>query len=283
MGQTADTDGTGVLVTSDADAFRNALLPGDVLVYDSLSFDGGLVQWGDRIPANHASLVLDSEQLIEANRKHPPEDTRPAVRTELIEPRLRLEGVRTVTALRHRRVAGDGVPVEPVLQRARRQLGQGVFAYAQIVALAPAAILRNYPTAAKDNGALGEAMTLALRLLNRALEPLQGVPDENRLTCSEYVYRCFDDVGLSIDLQRRPLLADGRPPWMSEEQMAEFKRLYGLGGTAVTVRESGTGDPPSLAEHATPGDLWRSRDLVPVVVLHHPPRAPADPVEGFEL
>jgi hypothetical protein len=273
---------TKALVTDDPEAFRETLWRGDVLVYDSLGIDAGLVQWGDRVPANHASLVLDRERLIEANRV---DDEHPhAVRTVSISDRLRVTGVRTITALRHQRVvdagrSGDAL-VQPVLDRALSQLNDGEFSYLQIVALAPACLRRNYPNDFKGGGLLTQVMDILLQRLALLLEPVVSRPDPSRLTCSEYVYRCFAEAAggeLPIIINGPVGEAQSWPAWMTPEQIALFTALYeSLGGKGGSLPGALGVDP---AESATPGDLWRSPSLLPIAAYHRPPERPVAPVE----
>ena len=50
--------------------FHFLMKPADILVFDRFSLPGGLVQWADESPVNHAAIVVNAIHAIEANRVH---------------------------------------------------------------------------------------------------------------------------------------------------------------------------------------------------------------------
>lgn len=272
-------------LTVDVEQFRGALRPGDVLVYDTTSFEGGLVQWGDRVPVNHASLVLDGDDLVEANRW---DDERcRAVRTVPLAQRLGATDVRTVTALRHNRIESGEVDPRAVTDRARKYLGgQRAFAYLEVVALAPAALRRSYADDVGRSRALARA---ALLLLDLAAGAAGRAIDSGAraLSCSEFVFRCYDESGddrLRLQVPDPLIAAAGHSPaWLSLQASQEIDALHEAvrAHNLSSDAERGVLSTGEEADRVTPGDLWRSSSLEPVVTLHRPPerpwRPPAEP------
>lgn len=275
-------------VTPNDEQFRRALRPGDVLVYDTTSFEGGLVQWGDRVPVNHTSLVLDGDDIVEANRW---DDERcRAVRTVPLAHRLAATGVRTITALRHSRIRSGEVDPQAVTERAREYLcGQRAFAYLEVVALAPAALRRSYGHDVDRSGALARA---ALLLLDLAAAAASRAIDSGAraLSCSEFVFRCFDESGddrLRLQVLDPLFAALQHPPaWLSQQASEDIDALH----EAVRAHnhssdaERGVLSTGEEADRVTPGDLWRSSSLDPVAALHRPPERPwRRPAAGLHL
>lgn len=270
-----------MLVVADAERFQRELRPGDVLVYDSTSFDAGLVQWGDRVPVNHASLLLDADEIVEANRWGDDDRLR-AVRTVPLAQRLSTTSVRTTTALRHIGIGPGGADSTAVTDRAREYLhSTTAFAYLEVVALAPAALRRSYAHDVDRSRALARA---ALLLLDIAAAASSRAIDSGAraLSCSEFVFRCFDESGddrLKVDVQHRLLGPEGPPSWLSQQADEEIDALH----AAVRLHNDAfdTDDFPRAygqdADRVTPGDLWRSSSLQPVIALHRPPQRPWPP------
>lgn len=263
-----------MLLTNDPSVFREAVRPGDVVTFDSTGFDAGLVQWADRVPVNHAALVLDAATFVEANRvdgRGP--DT--AVREVRIGARLVDPAVRTVTLLRHAEATGD--QVEAVLGEARRYLARHTdFAYLRLIALGPLALRRSYPGTSSSP----VSVELLAWLLARLAEAAQRLSASGAwsLTCSEFVYRCYSAGGLRLPVLR-PLdvQVDGATAqlWATVQQ----HNAAAVPGDKYAALSGGVD-----ADRITPGDLQRCDLLLPVAVLHLPLRRPDDPGgEGEEL
>lgn len=254
---------TNPILTVEANEFRTHLWPGDILVFDSLGLDAGLVQWGDNVPANHVSMVVDDNNLFEANREHDKKGDVDAVRSVDIGQRLDYYAVRTTTALRHVDVSAKDDPrTAAAVTWARSQEGRGTFAYLATAALGPLAFQRSF---AKE---LGEApwMTDALRtMFDKALLIAKTLvlADKCALSCSEFIYRCYDQgtemklkIFVAKPLSNAPtILADEQNELVTEltaaKKLCEFGRPFS-----------------SIADWVTPGDFLRSSSLQAVAVLH---------------
>jgi hypothetical protein len=276
----------GVVFTSDWRTFCKELRPCDVLVFDSLGFESGLVQWADKAPVNHASLVLDNNSLIEANQVDkkdvdPHEPTPGAVQQVPFEKRFVKQDVISATALRHDALLGGDRPeAQAVLARAREDLGQRKFAYLAIAALGPAALRRSYASDKDQGDTLTHSFGLLLFILDKILRNLTTY-DRWSLSCSEFVYRCFDESNPRLPLTvTEPLtfLAEAQPAWLTPEQDARERELYqildqhnatraSIGPRPAAITTFGAGSPV-VADRVTPGDLWRCPELNPVAVLH---------------
>jgi hypothetical protein len=270
-----------VLLTPDWEQFCAALHPCDVLVFDSLGFEAGLVQWADRAPVNHASLVLDAASVIEANRTDssgtdPQQPPMGAVRQVSFQDRFANQAIRTTTALRHVDLLDpDSAVVGEVLARARADLGRREFAYLAVPALGPAALRRAYAQESDDDGMLKAAARLLLGAANEVLRRLSR-QDRWSLSCSEFVYRCFTEIDnplkIAVDM---PLVLGGStipPVWLTTEQAAGEKQfhdaLHEHNEKRVSAGPKSIAVTAPVADRVTPGDLWRSPKLRPVAVMH---------------
>src|SRR4051812_31851394 len=102
------------LVTGNVSEFIRTLKPGDVILYDTRSPIGGLVQWADRAPVNHASIMLDQVQTLEAYLPDHP-DSEPHVHLISIQEMLGFD-FHSAIALRHVAVKQDSGHVEAIVR-----------------------------------------------------------------------------------------------------------------------------------------------------------------------
>jgi hypothetical protein len=289
------------VLTSSPETFMKALAPGDLLLFDSLGFEAGLVQWADNAPVNHVSLVLDQDRLIEANKTHD-NPTAPAVRTIPMVGRLTYEDVRMVTALRHEAVDLGVRDARAALEEARRQEGKGDFAYTDLAALAPWALRRSYGHLGKPDRILHTAVKLAMDTFHRANSRPGSDGGQVSVSCSEFVYLCYAKAGLdpltppptpavvtANEVTVPVVVADagqlGHPSSAVADQhlAAEAAAGAAIGEWAETSWRAqaaqvtaAVGGPPGLhdrvvADCVTPGDLWGSDRLVLVATLCKPP------------
>ena len=256
---------TTPILTADADEFRTHLWPGDILVFDSVGLDAGLVQWGDNIPANHVSIVIDDKDLFEANREHEGEGDVDAVRPVDIGERLVWPTVRTTTALRHINVSDEADPrTAAAVAWAKSQNGTGDFAYLATTALGPLAFHRSFG----DELNKATWMSDPLRaIFDRALSIAKALVLANKcaLSCSEFVYRCYDegtDKELTVAVTN-PLMNQHMPSNFAAAQDELVRELE------ATMTLCQFGRPwSSIADWVTPGDFLRSTSLRQVAVMH---------------
>lgn len=264
-----------MLITDDPAAFRGAMAPGDVATFDSTGFNAGLVQWADRVPVNHAALVLDGATFLEANRVHEGEGPPHAVREVDVAERLGNPVVQTVTLLRHAEATVDDA--QAVLHEARGYLSRRTdFAYLQLVALGPLALRRSYPTE-PGGSAFAE---LAGWLVGRLGEAAQRLSASGAwsLSCSEFVYRCYAAAELSLPVISPLEAMPGSRTAELWEALQQHNSAAGPGDKYAAL--SGGVD----ADRITPGDLHRCGLLTPVAVLHRPPGRGGEPADdGLEL
>lgn len=242
---------------ADADEFISRLRPGDVLVYDQLGLDAGLIQWGDRAAASHCALVLDQETLIEANRhtdEHPHAVRRKDLRDDLVN--TDADTTISVTALRLQAV--DDAALTRVLEAATSLDGSGEFSFLDIGFLTLSAFRRSYGQGLEET-----PFGRLLRWLARWCA--SHIPEDGAtLTCSEFVYRCFDAAGLVI-LVEGPLFAPDFVPGADlEAQLWEKLARVNDGRKDDTSFASST-----HPDRVTPGDLWASTSFERVAQLHY--------------
>jgi|GEM_PF-5367163 len=273
---------TPIFGPENVDEFIALLQDADVLLYDSIGFEAGLVQWGDEAPVNHVALVISKgAQIIDADHRDG------AVAVSKVTENFRLPNVRMVTALRHRGTSPgkDG----QIIARARQDVGKATFDYRGLLEVGIIATCRTYPRKLREE--LGPAFFELLK--HRVAWARKNINrDRCLLSCSEFVYRCFleSEARLAIDIPV-PLvtvaanglkLAD-ESDWAGIEAARDYFEL---------IRENNRrfrddadlvpGDP--LPDAVTPGDFWRSQSLEPVAVLqctNDPiPRQPAERFAG---
>jgi hypothetical protein len=110
------------------------------------------------------------------------------------------------------------------------------------------------------------------------------------LTCSEFVFRCFqidgvDEVEILDPLHPKYSLRNSPPnategdgqsvDWPTPDQLEKQRQLD---QDYIDYLESITGQrnlTPSVPDNTTPGDFWRSPSFEAIAVLHQPPHVPA--------
>ncbi len=210
----------GVVTTSRTDDFLGRLQPADVLLFDTLHPLSHLIKLAENRPVNHCALYLGKEQIAHVGRHVPDRSERgapplePAARTKDLK--RWLEGTphtdRTVTALRHRSAAG-GDP-GPVLARAGHYTDEKntTYDYLSLLALAVPCLLRTYRDQlriARTSRLLRASLRSVSQIVVAALEH-EARPGRSAhamsLTCSEFVYRCFDEAGATWSVEvTRPI------------------------------------------------------------------------------
>lgn len=270
-----------MLLTDRPDEFARQLRVADVLVFDSLSLPGGLVQWVDRAPANHVALVLNDELLVEANRDGI-DDHRPAIRTVPLVERLALESLVSVRALRHPQIDADAGRGAAVAGRARELLELGAqFSYLELGLVGGRAALRSYGDDLASP--LGRAMLPLLRMV-ASLAADRVSSGTWTVSCSEFVYRCLTECRTEAASVRveitSPLVADPadltsdaqvRAAVQVDDELWDGVERANRGATGGDKYEVLAGEV--VADRVTPGDLLRSPSFAPVAVLLGPAHA----------
>lgn len=267
-------------VTADPEEFVTFLKSGDVLIFDSLGFEAGLVQWADGAPANHVSLVLDETYLIEANRTRG-QPNAPAVQRRQVGEHLDLPRVRTVTAVRHVDVLSGSRNTDDVIRLALDQEGGGKFAYLQLVALGPKALQRTYGSAQSEHGLLYRIALLILQAFEEFTKRAEsGGRQIPRVSCSEFPYRCFTEAGFDVHIRDPLIRPPEAPAWYTAElQQKEMDLWRALGEEPQSMYLAEATAGGVKPDRVTPGDLWRSRSLMPIGVFCKPGRRGLDPVD----
>lgn len=231
---TGEVDG---ILTSDPAAFVSRLQPGDVLLFDGLHFPSHVIKMLDNSPVSHSAIYEGDGWYVQAS----PPGTSPqakqagaavaAVRRENLPARLRRREDRTVTAMRHPRrseLAGG------VLRETERWLVNSAYGYADLLGLAAKCFNRAYakqwPRAAR---ALVEASSTGAGWASRAFA--RGRPAELHVTCSEFVYSCYEAAEPDSLLIRDPLAR-----WRGGRLVPMYRR-------ALDERPSGRAGPPIVA------------------------------------
>lgn len=268
-----------MITTTDADTFVRLLAPGDIVAFDSLASLSGLVQWCDEAPVNHAALALGGDVIAMANEPKKDDPDRSAVRRHSLRETLDLPRVRAAQILRPSLAEGQ---LERLLEVTDGYVrAGGDFAILQLPALAPSALMRAYATQAEpDDDDARQQIAGVLQFFARA--QLELIPDDARtLTCSEFVYRCLVEAGITVEILDALDLDFHTGFWA--EAVAERERRFWelIGRRSSAAEEPRAPEPASVRrvrpETVTPGDLWRSPSLEPVGYLVKTPPRPASP------
>ena len=185
-------------------------------------------------------------------RGDPP--VKPAARIEHLDAWLNTSSGpydRTVTALRHLKIRGAS-DATPVINRAKSYTDPKdiTYNYVSLIALMVPSLFRTYKNYFGDSGAM-RLVASALRSVSRSLidvlEDDAGPRRDARaltLTCSEFVYRCFDEA----DGELRLKVADPLGRWPDPTGLKRPSRgraaARGAGaadGPTITTRRVGSG------------------------------------------
>jgi hypothetical protein len=196
-------------MTENVGDFIASLETGDVLLFDTIHPLSQLIKFAENRPVNHCAIYLGSGEFAHVGR-HIPDPKRvgpplkPAARTERLADWLAVQPGphdRTVTALRHANVKSPS-DASNVVARARSYIDprDTTYNYLSLVSLMVPSLLRTYKSYLKDQGAM-RLVAGSMRAVSRSLVDVmeQGAirADGARartLTCSEFVYRCFDEA-----------------------------------------------------------------------------------------
>ena len=233
-------------LTSDFATFENCLREGDVLLFDALAPISGLIQWADRAPVNHCGVFLGGGEIAHAQPVEPF-----AIERKNLSDKVNVRDVRTVTALRHKKVLAQPEAATKFLKLVEgAMVTPSKFAMEHLYRLAPFALARAY---------LGDATWLVtnrvglFRLLPRrqvenlvkdlALRATGKVLAEDQAdgwTCSEFVHHCLQEAGLEVDRYEAPRTVEVA----STEDAAEVTERFWLEESWRQVRSDG--DPAQM-------------------------------------
>lgn len=278
-------DVSPTLLTDTVDEFIELLQPGDVILYDTRSPIGGLVQWVDRAPVNHASIMLDQTQTLEAYLPDKPQE-RHVVLTSMRE--MLGFDFHSAIALRHVDVAREPALADGIVENIKRYLTRNdKFTTVDLILLGPAALRRSGYAADPHLPRLPmQLVMVALNAFFRAA--LRKVPEgPEQVFCSELVFRCLVEEATGLEVRilepiTQQLVTPGDDevgPW-GEATISEELVCWEELRAKVTAPVADMSDVVGgvRADFVTPGDLWRSPDLQPVAHYLWPPRkkAPAE-------
>lgn len=274
-------------ITSEVPAFAKHLVPGDVIIYDSLSSISGLIQWADNAQANHTSIMLNPTQTVMANVAAPGQSV---IQVRDVVSLLENDQVRGAIALRHADLGHEGPARDGVVRRINDYLSIGAeFSLVDLVAMAPAALFRSYKGTGFNLGWRADTLILlALDLLRSRL--IRDIPaDKCRVFCSEFVFRCLTESEPRISVTIEYPITDpayltpetAGEPWDAELLAAEQEFWSWFRGPTLVapplsgmIHQDASGVRPDLV---TPGDLWCSPSFERVILLAKPPRPRPNP------
>lgn len=266
---------------------------GDLFLFDTLLLPSELIKLADNRPVSHCGISDGGRRFFECTA---PTAEKDAIRTASLDDLLAQPQVRTITLFEY--VGINAASRRQVVKHAQRYVDQrNDYANVDLVKLALPSLLRSY-------GA--KVPVRYLHLVRRLLEWLAAESLERyegghagsersdagnstviKLTCSSYVYRCYVDAGLPIDIVD-PLALFSDPAASIEFHDAltsndpdDLVELRQHARSMIHALQSPWAEhTPKPAEPfdaaVTPKDFWSSPSFQPRLVLHRPPRGAPD-------
>lgn len=200
-------------MNDDALLTQDDLSPGDVLLHLGRGDLSELIAWAGDGQYSHAAMVLDAQYLIEAGASG-------VVEVALRDRLQQVQSYHYIDAFRRRQPAPlPSSDVDALRDAARSYLGRG-YPMDQLIQLGLACAVRNK---------LSDDPTLRL-ILRIAVDSFLA-SDDDRVVCSELVYRCFDEAAtepahalrLAIDLAAVP-----HKPWPEGVDLIAFLKKFGI-------------------------------------------------------
>jgi len=221
-----------VFLTVDIDAFVSRLRPGDILLFDSIHPLSELIKFAENRPVNHCTIYVGDEQYVHVRRHKPSPDARadpiePAARAENLV--LRLQSPpgpydRTVTALRHVATPEGPSGAPSVVKRAIEYVepADTTYCYLSLIAIMVPSLYRTYKKyleerrSARRLGNLLQAMSRSmLDVFEADAAKPANFPHKKTLTCSEFVYRCYEEASPKLSIEVADPLARWQVPGRS--------------------------------------------------------------------
>ena len=177
-------------VTTEEQSFRNDLEEGDVLLFDTLSLASQIIKTLENSPVNHCALYTGDGKIIHVGHTSGEAAKGEAAhQDDLLKHLLAHREIRTVTALRHTYL-DNGLGAE-VIKTAKRYLHNATYGYTDLLGLGAECINRAYAAPWPSS------VRWVVRALSKAAQDLSKAwagnqPAEFHLTCSEFVYNCYD-------------------------------------------------------------------------------------------
>ena len=217
-------------IDTSFDLFVEQLQPGDVLAYDTMTPQGGLIQFADRRNVSHVAIYVGDHKIVDASSRKPkdPNEKQRPVRHLVLRsqfPLQRDEGAqdtvtanRSLIALRHTAFEGTDRGLQAAKtaldmfenQRPGPDDDEWRFSPNDLLVLTLPVLVRSFETAYRHASFVGDMSTLICRTLGL----LEVMFDPRRtdfrpgVTCSELVHRVLShpDVGAPLTPGH-----DGRP------------------------------------------------------------------------
>ena len=221
-------------VTTEEQSFCKSLEDGDVLLFDTLSLASQIIKTLENSPVNHCALYIGDGQIIHVGHTSGEAPKGEAARQDDLVNLLASREIRTVTALRHtlRGTNWDNGLAAEVIKTAKGYLGHATYGYTDLLGLGAACINRAY-TAPWPWSVRWVVKTLskAAQDLSKAL--VGSKPPEFHLTCSEFVYSCYD-------LARPDCMeiVDPLAWWKEDDGSLRWKPSYASGPTGISPPDS---------------------------------------------
>jgi hypothetical protein len=188
-----------IYLTTEVARFVERLLPGDLLLFDTLHPVGALIKFAENRPVSHCAVHIKCGAYLNATGG---DADRKAVQPGTVEERFASPRERTVTALRHHDADKD-LGAEWAVERAKAIREESdKYAYLNIVSIAPACFVRAYVSPA--SGLLAPMVRLLGGIADTFIDDLalaserkgsRAADQRQTLTCSEFAYKALHAPG----------------------------------------------------------------------------------------
>jgi hypothetical protein len=220
---------------ADVAPFIDLLAAGDILLFDSVHPISGLIKFGENRPVNHAALYVGGDVFAQVTRH---ELGARAIQESSLTQRLLLRTDRTVTALRHKAAARDeGVGAAAATQSRAMANHSATYCYLDLITLIVPGLFRSYDRYLRHGGdttrRLASMLEVFVPTLLSVLEAdsapervtdgdyLPSLPQAAAsLTCSEFVYRCYQEANPGIPIEVDDPLASWSLRWAQTARRA---------------------------------------------------------------
>lgn len=241
------------MLTDDRSRFIAALHPGDLLLFDKLQHAGALIQFADNAPCSHCAIVVNETEAADATL---PDGSRDAVAVTPIAGMLDHDYLHGVLAFRLPGAADRAEAIRRAVDGYIQRRAE--FEMLDLLALAPSTMLRAYHDQKFMLGPRGWRMLCgALSAAAMGVDLVRHSDCANKLTCSEFVYRVYDEAGLEVEILE-PL------PWRTKRRVGRrspehaIRRAADMIEDRVSPQHPGADDAEVDPNLVTPGDLYRS-------------------------
>ncbi len=181
------------LVTTDETSFCSSLEVGDVLLFDTLQLASHIIKLIDNSPVNHCALYAGGGEVVHVGPTGGEATNGGAAHGDPLHKMLLSRKIRTVTAMRYIQTGDerDKDLGQRATDKAKPYLDDARYGYGDLLGLAAACFNRAYA------GPWHSVVRLTVTAMSKAAQKASATftrkqPAQYHLTCSEFVYSCYE-------------------------------------------------------------------------------------------